>query len=465
MDSPIIDDIRIRQIHQKYLQRTAKSKELHERAVRFLPEGDTRSAVFFEPYPTFIVRGQGCRVYDADGNEYIDHLNNYTVQLLGHNNPAVKEAVAEQLAMGMSFAAPHENQILLAEELCRRIPCFDQLRFCNSGTEATMFAIRAARAFTGRNKVLKMEGIYHGTHDMVEVSVFPDLDRVGDPKKPAAVPSSRGIPGNVFQHMVVAPFNDIDATDALIQANREDLAAVIIEPVMTAAGVIPATQAYLAFLREITQRLGIVLIFDEVVTLRLAPGGAQQLYGITPDLTAIGKLIGGGLAVGAFGGHREIMSLFSPVKGKLRHSGTFNGHPVTMLAGFAALKQLSMQDYQRINELGDYFRQEINAQVFKAMGIKAHVCGYGSLSFVHYTLDRMNSYRDAKAAMDNAGNLPSLVHLCHLNNGIWIAERGEYALSTPMNKDDIDKTIAAFRHSFLEVLPIIEKFFPDLIAR
>jgi glutamate-1-semialdehyde 2,1-aminomutase len=211
--------------------------------------------------------------------------------------------------------------------------------------------------------------------------------------------------------------------------------------------------------------LGIVLIFDEVVTQRLAPGGAQQLYGITPDLTAIGKLIGGGLAVGAFGGRQEMMSLFSPLKGKLKHSGTFNGHPITMLAGLATLKQLTPEAYRRINELGDYFRQEINAQVFKVLGIKAHVCGYGSLSFVHYTRDKINNYRDAKIAMENAGSLPSLVHLCHLNNGIWIAERGEYALSTPMSKEDIDKTVAVFRQSFLEVLPIIEKFFPGLIAR
>ncbi|UCD80245.1 MAG: aspartate aminotransferase family protein [Desulfobacterales bacterium] len=455
----------VEKIRQTYCRRTARSKVLFDKATSYLPGGDTRTAVFFEPYPTFIVRGQDCRVYDADDNEYIDHLNNYTVQLLGHNHPDIRSASIEQLNMGMNFAAPHEGQIMLAEELCRRIPCFEQVRFCNSGTEATMFAIRAARAFTGRDKVLKMEGIYHGTHDMVEISVFPSLSEAGDERSPRPVPSSAGIPANVFQNMIVAPFNDIDATKALIEANRNDLAAVIIEPVMTAAGVIPATQEYLAYLREVTHRLGIVLIFDEVVTFRLAPGGAQQFYGITPDLTCIGKLIGGGFAVGAFGGRREIISQFSPVNGKLRHSGTFNGHPVTMAAGLAALRLLTPAVYHQINELGDYFRREINTKVFEELALNAHMSGVGSLSFVHYTREGLHNYRDARSAMENAGNLPTIVHLCHLNNGIWIAERGEYALSTPMTQAVIDQTVAGFRKSFTEVLPVIEEYHPQLILK
>jgi len=465
MAKPAAADRCVATITQTYYNRTAKSKKLHDKAAKYLPGGDTRTAVFFEPYPTFIIRGQGCRVYDADDNEYIDHLNNYTVQLLGHNQPDICAAASEQLKMGMNFAAPHENQILLAEELCLRIPCFEQVRFCNSGTEATMFAIRAARAFTGRDKILKMEGIYHGTHDMVELSVFPPLCDAGNAQKPSPVPSSVGIPAGVFQNVVVASFNDIDATNAIIEANRNDLAAVIIEPVMTAAGFFPATEEYLSYLREVTLKLGIVLIVDEVVTFRLAPGGAQQLFGITPDLTCIGKLIGGGLAVGAFGGRREIMSQFSPMGGSLRHSGTFNGHPVTMIAGLTALKLLTPEVYRRINELGDCFRREINAKIFEDLALNAHMSGIGSLSFVHYTRDKVHNYRDARSAMENAGNLPTIVHLCHLNNGIWIAERGEYALSTPMSHDDIDLTVAGFRKSFIEVLPFIEKYYPHLILK
>jgi glutamate-1-semialdehyde 2,1-aminomutase len=261
-----------------------------------------------------------------------------------------------------------------------------------------------------------------------------------------------------------APFNDIDGTKALIEANRNELAAVIIEPVMTAAGVIPATEEYLTFLREITLKLGIVLIFDEIVTFRLSPGGAQQLFGITPDLACIGKLIGGGFAVGAFGGSRDIMSQFSPMGGSLRHSGTFNGHPVTMTAGLAAMKLLTPEIYGRVNDLGDYFRREINAKVFEDMALNVHMSGIGSLSFVHYTRDEVHNYRNARSAMDKAGVLPNIVHICHLNNGIWIAERGEYALSTPMTTDDIDQTVEGFRKSFMEVLPFIEKYYPHLIS-
>ena len=234
---------------------------------------------------------------------------------------------------------------------------------------------------------------------------------------------------------------------------------------MTAAGVIPATQEYLAYLREVTHRLGIVLIFDEVVTFRLASGGAQQFYGITPDLTCIGKLIGGGFAVGAFGGRREIISQFSPLNGNLRHSGTFNGHPVTMAAGLAALRLLTPAVYHQINELGDYFRREINTKVFEELALNAHMSGVGSLSFVHYTRERLHNYRDARSAMEYAGNLPTIVHLCHLNNGIWIAERGEYALSTPMTQAVIDQTVAGFRKSFTEVLPFIEEYYPQLILK
>jgi len=455
----------IEKIKKKYCLRTAKSKEFNSQASKFLPGGDTRSAVYFKPYPTFLVRGRGCNVYDIDGNQYIDHLNNYTVQLLGHNHPKIRAAAVQQLKMGMSFAAPHESQILLAKELCKRVPCFEQVRFCNSGTEATMFAIRAARAFTGRNKILKMEGIYHGTHDMAEISVFPPLDKVGDAKFPNPVPASEGIPLSVFQNMLVAPFNDIEATEAIIQANRDELAAVIIEPVMTAAGVIPAKPEYLTSLRDITHRLNILLIFDEVVTFRLAPGGAQEIYRVTPDLTAIGKLIGGGFAIGAFGGRKDIMSLFSPKNGRLKHSGTFNGHPVTMSAGLATMHELTSGVYKKINKLGDYFRKEINAKVFKDLGINAYACGIGSLSFVHYSRTEINNYRDSKKISDQAGLLPSIVHLNHLNNGIWIAERGEYALSTPMTKMDIDNTVKAFRASFIELMPIIEKSYSHLICK
>ena len=458
------------EITARYHTKTPKSKDLHRKATNFLPGGDTRLATYFRPYPTYIVRGDGCHVFDVDGNMYLDFLNNYTQQILGHNHPKVKQVVAKQLEFGTIFGSPHAQQIKLAELLCRRAPSFDKIRFCNSGTEATMFAIKAARAYTGKNKIIKIEGMYHGTHDLVEASVFPPLSEAGDPRFPKVVPYNSGIPENTFQNVLVVPWNDQEALKQTVTHHRDDVAAVIMEPIMTAAGIISATQDYLEFAREITEIEGIVLIFDEIVTFRLAPGGAQQLYGVTPDLTTIGKFIGGGFPIGAFGGKKEIMSIFSPSAdifssgvGKVKHSGTFNGHPVIMSAGLATMNELTPEEIKRINSLGDLFREKLNREVFDALRIKAHAKGVGSLSCIHYTLDKIGNYRDARRASDQAGNLPALVHLELINNGIWIAERGEIALSTPMTEKNITDAVNTYKKTFTLLRTAIEDDMPHLI--
>ena len=453
----------LEQLVKRYKERTPKSWALHQRALRSMPEGDTRSAVYFQPYPAYIGRGEGCHVVDVDGNRYIDHLNNYTVQIHGHDHPVIREAAVRQLESGTSFGAPHEKQLALADILCRRVPSLQQVRFCNSGTEATMFAIRAARTFTGRSLLLKMEGIYNGSHENVGASVFPSLKQAGGFDSPERVPFGPGIPSGVLEHIVVAPFNRLEATEKIIEAHKHDLAAVIVEPVMTAAGVIPADPEYLEFLRSITSKIGALLIFDEVVTLRLRPGGAQEMYGITPDLTAMGKFIGGGMPVGAFGGRADIMAQFSPKTGGLSHSGTFNGHPVTMAAGVAAMNLLDEKSIERINRLGDLMRTKINTQVFDALGVRAQVKGVGSISIVHYTDQPVNNYRDARQAMEAAGSLYELVHLSNTNNGIWIAERGEYALSTPMDEAIIDQTVEVFKKTYSGLLPVIRESWPQLL--
>ena len=333
-----------------------------------------------------------------------------------------------------------------------------------------MFAIKGARAYTGKNKIIKIEEMYHGTHDLVEANVFPPLSEAGDRRVPKVIPYNSGIPENTFQNVLVVPWNDEEALNHVISQHRDDVAAVIMEPIMTAAGIISATPEYLAFAREITDSEGIVLIFDEVVTFRLAPGGAQQLYGVSPDLTTIGKFIGGGFPIGAFGGKGEIMSIFSPSadmysagRGKVKHSGTFNGHPVAMRAGLAAMNELTPEEIDRINSLGDLFREKLNREVFNALGIKAHAKGIGSLSCIHYTLDNIDNYRDARRASDQIGNLPVLVHLELINNGIWIAERGEIALSTPMTEKNVTEAVDAYKKTFSLLRPAIEDDLPHLI--
>src|SRR6266849_2054710 len=295
-----------------YRQTTGGSRALHERAVAVMPGGTTRTTTYFDPYPLYIERGEGCRVWDADGTERIDLLGNYTAMILGHAAPKVVEAIRAQAARGTGFAAANPIEVQLATLLCERVPSLDMVRFCNSGTEATMFAMRLARAFTGRAKIARIEGGYHGTHDYAEVSTHPMASEAGAPDAPIARPDSIGTPDWALEQTVVLPFNNPDAAEAIIRREGRQLAAVILEPIIGAGGVIAATDEFLQRLRSVTKELGILLIFDEVISFRVGPGGAQQLYGVTPDLTTLGKIIGGGLPVAAFGGRADVMELLDP---------------------------------------------------------------------------------------------------------------------------------------------------------
>src|SRR5215510_10434374 len=383
----------IADIEQHYRRRTPRSAALHESSQKFLPGGDTRSITYFDPYPLFIQHGSGCRITDVDGNEYIDFLNNYKSLIHGHAHPRITEAVSRQLVKGTVYAAPLEVQAGLAQVLCERVPSLEQVRFCNSGTEATMGAIRAAKAFTGRNKIIKMEGGYHGSHDAAEVSLAPDVALAGPDDSPYSVGSSRGLFQGVLADVVVAPFNNIEATSALIRRHGDDLAAVILEPMMGSGGMIVALPEYLRAVRQETEACGALVIFDEVITFRLAYGGAQEIYQVKPDLTALGKIIGGGFPVGAFGGRADIMAQFNPQNKKLAHSGTFNGNAITMVAGLAALEMLTRGEIARINQLGERLRNGLRRAF--AAGIDGQVTGIGSIARIHFTKEKVVDYRAA----------------------------------------------------------------------
>lgn len=423
---------------EQYLRANRRSKELNDHARGFLPGGITRTSVYFAPYPPYIERGVGCRIYDADGNERIDFLNNYTSLILGHSPPPVVAAVQAQLVRGSAFAAPTRQEGTLAEIICQRVPSVEQLRFANSGTEAAMFAMRVARAFTGRRKIAKAEGGFHGTSDHASVSVAPDPSRAGEAGSPVPVPDTCGLPPSVLDDVVVFPFNDLEATEGIIRRHKDDLAAVILEPVLGVGGVIPARREYLDALREATRRYGIVLIFDEVISLRVAPGGAQAMYGVMPDLTVMGKIIGGGYPVAAFGGRADIMTLMDPQESRpsIPHSGTFNGNPIGMAAGIATLNELTPLAYDRLNALGEDLRGRLRA-VFARRGLPAQVTGVGSLLNLHFTGAEVKDYRTARTG-DAALLRKAFFGL--LNEGIFIAPRGMACLSTPMG----DAEIAAF---------------------
>eukprot|EP01012_Entosiphon_sulcatum_P053781 TRINITY_DN7406_c0_g1_i2.p1 TRINITY_DN7406_c0_g1~~TRINITY_DN7406_c0_g1_i2.p1 ORF type:complete len:332 (-),score=53.96 TRINITY_DN7406_c0_g1_i2:1103-2065(-) len=295
---------------ETYKAKTPSSAALFREAQVPLPGGDTRSATFFLPHPLFMDHGEGPRVFDVDGNNYIDLLNNYSAQIHGNSHPLIQQALLRQASKGVAFAAPLEINTQLAKIITNRIPAMDQLRFCNSGTEAVMMALRGARALTGRNKILKFEGAYHGTYDATEISVMP-YPFAGPDSAPHSIPESPGLMPGVAENVIVAPFNDIEATAKLIEKHSLDLAAVLVEPLVSRVGM-PANAEFLKFLRSQTRQTGSLLIFDEIQTFRLCHGGLQEVYGIDPDMTTLGKIIGGGLPIGAFGGTQACMAIFDP---------------------------------------------------------------------------------------------------------------------------------------------------------
>jgi glutamate-1-semialdehyde 2,1-aminomutase len=424
-----------------YQAKTPRSRALFEEAQRVLPGGNTRTTIFIDPYPFYAVRGAGSRVFDADGHERIDFNGNYTSLVLGHAPPAVVAAVRQAAERGLSFPGPSEPELRLAQELSRRVPSCEQVRFANSGTEATMMAIRGARAHTGRAKIAKFEGGYHGTHDWVQVSIVPPAEGAGSRLRPKAVPVGAGIPPAVLKHVVVLPWSDPAAAVRAIEKHAADLACVIVEPLQGAAGIVPPPDGLLAALREVTSRHGIVLIFDEVITFRLGRGGAQELFGVRPDLTTFGKIIGGGLAVGAFGGRADVMAVFDPRGGKpkVAQGGTFNANPVTMAAGLSTLDALTEEAYAHLDRLGEALRQKVR-RLFRARKAKAQVTGVGSLFCLHWTPKRVV---DIRSSQPTDPERPLRTYIGLLNDGVLLTQRGMGAVSVPMTDADVDRFVAA----------------------
>ncbi|MGH3137467.1 MAG: aspartate aminotransferase family protein [Gaiellaceae bacterium] len=407
-------------VRERIEQLTVGSHELWERALGSLPGGNSRTTIFHDPYPVYLVRGEGCRVTDVDGVERIDFINNYTSLILGHCHPRVVEAVQRQAGRLMSAAAPSELEIELAEELRARLPSIERVRFANSGTEATMLALRAARAFTGRNTIGAFARGYHGSHDYA--ASIPATSNVP--------PGGPGIPSAVAETIVVAPYNDVEGTRAVLEPHLDQLAAVIVEPVLGAGGVVPATREFLASLRDLTRHAGALLIFDEVISFRIGYHGAQGRLGVTPDLTTLGKIIGGGLPIGAFGGRADVMALFDPrSEHALGHGGTFNGNPISMAAGLATLAELTLERYADLERLAVDLREELERRT------SVSVTQIGSLF---------------KISLPGASS-PSELFLALLGNGILLTPRGMGCLSTPMTSTEIDTFVEATRLGLVEL--------------
>ncbi|WP_234263805.1 aspartate aminotransferase family protein [Hydrogenophaga sp. NFH-34] len=404
----------------RYRARNPASERQLAGAAAHLPGGNTRSVLFFPPFPLTMVRGEGCRLWDADGHGYIDALGEFTAGLYGHSNPVIRQAITGALADGLTLSSHTRREADLAAEIHRRFPSMALMRFTNSGTEASMLAIALAQVHTGRRKVLVFDGAYHGG-----VLSF----------------GGGGSPINLPHPYVVAPYNDLPAVAALVEAHGPELAAIVVEPVLGAGGCIPGDPDFLHGLRALATRCGAVFILDEIQTSRLSPGGLQAVVGLTPDLTLLGKYFGGGLSFGAFGGRADLMTRFDPRQpGALGHAGTFNNNVLSMAAGLAGLEQvLTPQALNDLNQRGDRLRERLNT-VLATAGVPAHFAGVGSVMNLHGLPGPVR--RPADLAGANHA-LRELLFFDLLERGVYLAFRGFIALSLPFDDAACDTLVGA----------------------
>ena len=405
----------------RYTAANPLSQASFERSTAFLPGADTRTVNHFAPFPATIVRGEGARLYDLDGHEYIDFLNDYTAGLYGHSQPAIQAAIAEAAKNGLTLGGPTPNQQEFAELICSRFPAVERVRFTNSGTESNLMAVSLARAATGRDGVLVFDGGYHGG----------PLNFTGTDRRL-----------NLPYRWIVGEYNDAASARGLIEAHAGDLACVLVEPMLGGGGCIPATRVFLSALRDATERNGALLIFDEVQTSRLSPGGAQEAFGIHPDLTTFGKYLGGGASFGAFGGRADLMDWFDPRRpDHLSHAGTHNNNAVTMAAGLVGLRDvLTPATVHRLTQRGDALRAALNG-VASQLDATAQATGRGSIMTVHFQRAPIHCRADVAATPQAARDL---FHLEMLLAGFWTARRGFVTVSLAHDDEDCDAFVAAF---------------------
>ena len=405
---------------ERYRADNPKSLAQHRQACMAMPGGNTRASIHADPFPLTMARGEGARLWDLDGHEYADFLSEFTAGIYGHSHPAIRNAIEGALAGGLNFGAHTETEARFAAAVCARFPSIELVRFTNSGTEANLMAVSAARAITGRPKILVFAGGYHGG-----VFYF----------------RGHGSPLNAPFDFLVGRYNDLKAVEDLIRPCRTELAAILVEPMQGTTGCIPAERGFLAGLRALADDTGALLIFDEVMTSRLAPGGLQQVHGILPDLTTLGKYLGGGMSFGAFGGRADIMEHFDPRRpDAFQHAGTFNNNVLTMNAGLVGLTQVyTPERAHTLNEWGDRLRRRLNT-IVQQHGLAMQFTGLGSMMSVHMTDRPIRSEEDAAAGNDA---LRDLFWFDLVASGIWFAKRGMFALSLALDAADGDRLVAA----------------------
>ncbi len=429
----------------------SKSEALYDRAKKVLPGGVSRNTVLRSPHPVYVDHAEGCRVTDIEGVTRIDFANNMASLIHGHAHPVVMDAVAAQLRNGTGFTLATEIEVRYAEHLVARSASFEKVRFVNSGTEAVMAALKAARAFTGRAKIAKVEGAYHGGYDYAEVSQTSTPANWGKDDSPVSVPVAYGTPPKALEDVVVIPFNDPAKARSILDRHRGEIACVLIDPLPHRVGLLPATPAFVEMLGEWTTEDEALLIFDEVITFRSEYGGAQEWYDVHPDLTAMGKIVGGGFPVGALAGRSAVMDVMNPLASQVRfpHSGTFSANPITMTAGLTAMELFNRPAVHRVNALAARARRGIEDAIAEA-GVAACVSGGGSMLRVHMKPELPANYREAFSSPEEKRRLD--IMLDHLfDSGFLMINTCSLTTSTVRGEAEVDGLVEAMRHGFRKI--------------
>lgn len=425
------------------------SKEIYQQALAVIPGGVSRNTVYRRPNPDYVASASGCHVTDIEGVKRIDFANNMAALIHGHAHPAIVSAVTEQLKKGTAYTLATEVEVRFAQLLNERAPGFEKIRFVNSGTEAVMTMIKASRAYTNRPKIAKAEGAYHGTYDFAEISQTANPTNWGDINKPNSVPLANNTPQGVLNDVIIFPYNDIGKTIAILDANADQIACVLIDPVPHRVGLLKGTNEFIEALHNWTRKNHALLVFDEVVTFRINYGGAQEKFSIKPDLTALGKIIGGGFPVGAIAGSTEVMKVLDPSEPKILfpHSGTFSANPITMTAGFVAMDLFDKKAVLEINTLAQKAIMQIE-QAIKIAEVPISITGAGSMFRIHPKINPPTTYREAYQSDEEKSIINELLDHLYYEENIMMINTCACMFSTIISQKEIDKLAEAMLNGF-----------------
>ncbi|WP_346859289.1 aspartate aminotransferase family protein [uncultured Draconibacterium sp.] len=440
------------------MTKKSNSEKLYRKAEKVLAGGVSRNTIFRQPYPNYANTAAGCYITDIEGTERIDFANNMAALIHGHSFPPIVEAVIEQLRKGTAYTLASEIEVAFAQHLIKRVKSFERIRFVNSGTEAVMAMIKASRAFTGRSKIAKAEGSYHGTYDFAEVSQTANPSNWGDVDNPSSVPLAYGTPPSVSNDVIIYPYNDIERTLSILEKHASELACVIIDPVPHRVGLVPGTRNFIQEVYDWTRRNNVLMVFDEVITFRVNYGGAQQNMPVKPDLTSLGKIIGGGFPVGAVAGRADVMKVFDPHEKNLLlpHSGTFSANPITMTAGFKAMEYFDRDAVKNLNKLTGTAISQIK-EVIELVDLPISVTGAGSMFRIHLRENPPKTYREAYQSKEESAVIGQLLDFMYQKQKILMVNTFSCMLSTVMTQTEIDRLSEGLKAAFTALKTTIDK--------